>query len=41
MGYDLFPAQGRYLIEHEASYVGQAAPNGTVIQELWPLLYSR
>jgi hypothetical protein len=40
-GYDLFPAQGTYLIEHEASYVGRAAPDGTVIQELLPLLYSR
>jgi RHS repeat-associated protein len=40
-GYDLFPAQGRYLIQHEASYVGKPAPDGTVIQEVLPLLYSR
>jgi RHS repeat-associated protein len=40
-GYDLFPARGNYLIQHEASYVGQAAPDGTIIQELFPLLYHR
>ena len=34
------PGPGR-LPEYEASYVGQAAPDGTVIQELLPLLYSR
>lgn len=39
MGYDLLSA-GR-LPEYEASYVGQAAPDGTVIQELLPLFCSR
>ncbi|MFF8432204.1 RHS repeat domain-containing protein [Streptomyces sp. NPDC016566] len=40
-GYDLFPARGDYLLRHEASYVGQAAPDGTLIQELMALLYIR
>ena len=34
-------SRSRAAPEYEASYVGQAAPDGTVIQELLPLLYSR
>jgi hypothetical protein len=41
IGYDLFPARGRYLLQHEASYVGAAQLDGTILRELWPLLYLR
>jgi RHS repeat-associated protein len=41
VGWDLMTARGREVLNHDARYVNKSAPDGTVIREVRPLVYSR
>jgi hypothetical protein len=40
-GWDLMTARSEQVLGHEARYVGRTAPDGTLINEVIPLVYSR
>lgn len=40
-GWDLMTARSEQVLGHEGRYVGRAAPDGTLINEVIPLVYSR
>ena len=41
VGWDLMTARGRSVLNHDISYTGKPAPDGTVIREVRPLVYQR